>query len=328
MTTETQAPTAGKLIESMGRVIVGKRDVIELVIAGLLASGHILVEDVPGVGKTTLAKSLAKSLGCSFKRIQFTPDLLPADIIGVSVFSQATREFEFRPGPVFANVVLADEINRTTPKAQSALLECMEEKQVTVDGVTHTLEEPFFVIATENPIEYEGTYRLPEAQLDRFIMRVAIGYPSAADEVAILDDQERRHPLEAVEPVMDRAELVELQQSIKEIYVEDSLKEYIVSLVGGTRDRPDVFLGASPRGSLALRRCGQALAALHGRDYVLPDDIKRVAMPALAHRIAVEPEARARGTTAESVVEELLRSVPVPVTEGRSSPPQGSDRGQ
>ncbi|MGD8240187.1 MAG: MoxR family ATPase [Armatimonadota bacterium] len=315
MTTETQAPAAGKLIESMERVIVGKRDVIELVVAGLLAGGHILVEDVPGVGKTTLAKSLAKSLGCSFKRIQFTPDLLPADIIGVSVFSQATTEFEFRPGPVFANIVLADEVNRTTPKTQSALLECMEEKQITVDGVTHVLEQPFFVIATENPIEYEGTYRLPEAQLDRFLLRVSIGYPSSADELAILNDQERRHPLETIEPVMERDEVLELQSQIKEVFVEDSIKEYIVALAGGTRERPDVFLGASPRGSLTLRRCGQALAAVQGRGYVLPDDVKRVAVPALAHRLVVQPEARARGTTAESVVEELLRSVPVPVVE-------------
>jgi MoxR-like ATPase len=315
MPSDTQAPAAAKLIESMERVIIGKRDVIELVVAGLLANGHILVEDVPGVGKTTLAKSLARSLGCSFKRIQFTPDLLPSDIIGVSVFSQTTGEFEFRPGPVFANVVLADEVNRTTPKTQAALLESMEEQQVTMDGITHPLEAPFFVIATENPIEYEGTYRLPEAQLDRFLLRVSIGYPSAEDEVRILNDQERNHPLDSVEPVMERAEILDLQARIKEVFVEDSLKEYIVALVTATRDRPDVFLGASPRGSLALRRCGQALAALGGRDYVLPDDIKRVAVPALAHRIVVQPEARARGTTAESVVEELLQSVPVPVVE-------------
>ena len=279
------AAAANRLIEAIETVIIGKHEVVELTVAGFLSGGHILIEDIPGVGKTMLARALAIAAGGTFKRIQFTPDLLPADVTGSSIFNQATGKFEFREGPIFANIVVADEINRATPKSQAALLECMEEFTVTVDGTTYALPKPFLVMATENPIEYEGTYSLPEAQLDRFIMRVNIGYPSPADEVEIITRQIKRHPIEAVEAVLTAEEAVELQASVREVFIEDSLKEYIVAIVDKTRQHPDLELGASPRGSLAIMRCAQAVAALQAREFVTPDDIKRVATPALAHRI-------------------------------------------
>ncbi|MGD9495571.1 MAG: AAA family ATPase [Armatimonadota bacterium] len=312
MTATDVSTCAQKIIQSIETVIVGKREAVELTVAGFLSGGHILIEDIPGVGKTMLARTLAKSVGGSFKRIQFTPDLLPADVTGSSVFNQLEGCFIFRQGPVFANVVLADEINRATPKSQSALLEAMEEFTVTADGVTYPLPRPFFVMATENPIEYEGTYSLPEAQLDRFIMRVTLGYPSASDEVEILTRQIKHHPIEDVTPVIDEQEAAGLQLAVRDVFLEESLKEYIVTIVGRTREHPDLDLGASPRGSLALMRCSQALAAIAGRDYVQPDDIKRVAVPALGHRVIVKSEQSIHGLRARRVIEEILRSVPAP----------------
>ena len=305
------AAAANRLIEAIETVIIGKHEVVELTVAGFLSGGHILIEDIPGVGKTMLARALAIAAGGTFKRIQFTPDLLPADVTGSSIFNQATGKFEFREGPIFANIVVADEINRATPKSQAALLECMEEFTVTVDGTTYALPKPFLVMATENPIEYEGTYSLPEAQLDRFIMRVNIGYPSPADEVEILTRQMKRHPIEAVEAVLTAEEAVELQASVREVFIEDSLKEYIVAIVDKTRQHPDLELGASPRGSLAIMRCAQAVAALQAREFVTPDDIKRVATPALAHRIILKSEQRAQGLPAGNIVEEVLRATPL-----------------
>lgn len=301
-----------KLIRNVEQVIIGKRDAIELVIAGLLARGHMLIEDVPGVGKTMMARSLAKSLGCSFSRIQFTPDMLPSDVTGVSIFNQKSREFEFRPGPVMAQIVLTDEINRATPKTQAALLEAMQELQVTVDGITHPLPEPFLVLATQNPIEYEGTFPLPEAQLDRFLMRIRLGYPSSEAEIAILESQRYIHPVTQVEQVMPLAELLSAQEALKDVYLDKLIKEYIVDMVEQTRNHPDIYLGASPRGSLALYRTGQAWAAMRGRDYVLPDDIKKLAIPALAHRLIVSPAARLKDVTGETVMEEILSALRVP----------------
>ena len=313
MTMHDLTAKTNRLIEEIETVIVGKRQTVRLTVAGLLCGGHILIEDIPGVGKTMLARSLARALDCTFRRIQFTPDLLPADVIGVSIYNQGTMQFEFRPGPVFANIVLADEINRATPKAQSALLECMEEFTITVDGVTREMPQPFFVIATENPIEYEGTYSLPEAQLDRFLMRVRLGYPTPADEVDILGRQVKVHPIHRVKPVLTGEELVALQVAVRDVHVDDSLKEYAVNLVDRTRSHPSVELGASPRGSLALMRCGQALAAISGRGYVTPEDIKSVAHTVLGHRIIVKPEQRIRGIGAEQIVGDILRAVDVPV---------------
>jgi len=313
---------AGKVIANVEKVIIGKHDVVELAVVALLCRGHILIEDVPGVGKTMLAKSLAKSVGCTFRRIQFTPDLLPSDVTGVSVFNQKTREFEFRPGPVMAQIVLTDEINRATPKTQSALLECMEERQVTVDGVTYAMPEPFVVMATQNPIEYEGTYPLPEAQLDRFLMRIKLGYPGPEEEILILDSQQYHHPLDDIGRVAEARELLRAQEEIKGIHVSDLVKEYIVALVDTSRKHPDVYLGASPRAALSLYRTGQALAGLRGRDYVIPDDIKSLAQAILAHRLIISPSARIKNVDAFAVVEELLHSVPVPgtrVSAGRRS---------
>jgi MoxR-like ATPase len=301
-----------KLIANLERVIVGKRPSIELIVVGLLCQGHVLIEDVPGVGKTMLARSLAKSLGCSFNRLQFTPDMLPSDVTGVSIFNQNTKEFEFRPGPVFAQVVLVDEINRATPKTQAALLEAMEERQVTVDGTTHILPKPFMVLATQNPIEYEGTFPLPEAQLDRFLLRIRMGYPSPMDEVEILGRQQIQHPVETLEKVITVEDLLEAIDGIKQVYVSALVKEYAVDLVNRTRQHEDVYLGASPRGSLGLFRVGQAMAALDSRDFVLPDDIKKAAVPVLAHRVIVGPAARLRELTAERIVHEILDSQPVP----------------
>jgi MoxR-like ATPases len=305
-------PFGKKLTNNLEKVIVGKRHPIELIVISLLCQGHALIEDVPGVGKTVLARSLAKSLGCTFKRLQFTPDMLPSDVTGVSVYDQAKREFEFRPGPIFAQVVLIDEINRATPKTQAALLEAMEERQVTVDGKTHPLPSPFIVLATQNPIEYEGTFPLPEAQLDRFLLRVRLGYPNASDEIEILDRQQLRHPIETLKSVIKVAEIKEAMQEIKKIYVSEGIKRYAVELTNRTRQNEDIYLGASPRGSLALFRTGQAAAALDGRDYVLPDDIKRMVVPVLAHRIIVGPAARLRELSAEQIVQEIVDNTPVP----------------
>jgi MoxR-like ATPase len=284
----------------------------------MICRGHVLIEDVPGVGKTMLAKTIARSLGCTFRRIQFTPDMLPSDVTGVSVFNQKTRQFEFRPGPVMAQIVLTDEINRATPKTQSALLESMEERQVTVDGVTYPLTEPFLVLATQNPIEYEGTFPLPEAQLDRFLVRIRLGYPKPEEEITILDSQQYIHPVEKVEKVVDAEEFVAMQRKVKEVYVDDLVKEYIVVIVNATRQHPDVYLGASPRGSLALYKTGQAQAALLGRDYVIPDDIKALAEVTLAHRLIISPSARMRNVDPRSVIEEILRTAPVPGARARA----------
>ncbi len=301
-----------RLITNLEEVIVGKRQPIELIVIGLLCQGHVLIEDVPGVGKTVLARSLAKSLGCSFNRLQFTPDMLPSDVTGVSIYNQSKRVFEFRPGPIFAQVVLVDEINRATPKTQAALLEAMEERQVTVDGKTHPLPSPSMVLATQNPIEYEGTFPLPEAQLDRFLLRVRLGYPNPTDEIEILNRQQLRHPIETLKAVIKVDELKEAMQEIKKVYVSDAIKRYVVELTNRTRQHADVYLGASPRGSLALFRTGQVAAALAGRDYVLPDDIKRLAVPVLSHRVIVGPAARLRELSAEKIVQEILDNTPVP----------------
>jgi len=303
---------AERLIQNVERVIFGKRDVIELTVICLLCQGHLLIEDVPGVGKTMLAKALARSLGGSFKRIQFTPDMLPSDVTGNSIYNQKTGEFEFRPGPIMAQIVLADEINRATPKTQAALLEAMEERQVTVDGVTYRLGPPFLVLATQNPIEYEGTFPLPEAQLDRFLMRVSLGYPSPEQEMAILDAQQFSHPIEKLGQVTTIEEVVAMQEALKSVYADKLIKEYIVTLVDATRYHPDVYLGASPRGALTLFRTAQARAAIHNRDYVIPDDIKALAPATLGHRIIISPAARLRGTVASDILDELLRTTPVP----------------
>ncbi|MGD0110386.1 MAG: MoxR family ATPase [Armatimonadota bacterium] len=306
------AKQAEAIINEIETVIVGKRQVVELVVIGLLCNGHILIEDIPGVGKTMLAKALAGALGGSYHRIQFTPDLLPADITGTSIFNQKTAEFIFREGPVFTNILLADEINRATPKTQSSLLECMEEFQVTTDGLTRQLDRPFFVMATENPIEYRGTYPLPEAQLDRFLMRIKIGYPTPEDEVMVLDRQMKRHPIFSVKPVVEREEVLAMQENVKDVFIEPSLKQYLVDLVWATREHPMLSLGASPRASLGLLRAGQARAALQGRDYVLPDDIKTIASAVLSHRLFLKPEARVRQADPQQIVTEVLDQVTVP----------------
>ncbi|MBV9120098.1 MAG: MoxR family ATPase [Chloroflexi bacterium] len=306
------AELAGELIANVEKVIVGKRDVVELTLVALLCQGHVLIEDVPGVGKTTLAKAFARSLGCTFKRIQFTPDLLPSDITGNSVFNQRSTQFEFRPGPIFAQMVLADEINRATPKTQAALLECMEEHQVTVDGSPMQMPEPFLVVATQNPIEYEGTFVLPEAQLDRFLIRIRLGYPGPREEMDILEMQQKFQPIERLDQVIAAEELIWMEREVRDVYVDPALREYIVNLVGATRAHQDVYLGASPRGSLALFKTSQALAAIHGRDYVLPDDVKKMATATLAHRIIINPASRMKDLASDNVVAEALRSVPVP----------------
>ncbi|HSM25455.1 MAG TPA: MoxR family ATPase [Anaerolineaceae bacterium] len=300
------------LLNNLGKVIIGKKEVIDLVIISLLSQGHLLIDDVPGVGKTMLAKSLAKSLGCSFSRIQFTPDMLPSDVTGVSIFNQNTKEFEFRSGPIISQIVLADEINRATPKTQSALLESMEERQVTVDGITHQIPSPFMVLATQNPIEYEGTFPLPEAQLDRFMMRIHIGYPSFANEIEILDLQQLKHPIEEIGTVVSSDEILMMQNAIKHVFVSDAVKRYIVELTRATRDHNDVYLGSSPRGSLSLYRVSQAKAATAGRDFVLPDDVKGLAKFVLSHRLVMQPSARLKNLTPDQIIGEILLQVHVP----------------
>ena len=303
---------ANSIIDNVATVIVGKRDAIELVVVALLADGHILIEDVPGVGKTTLAKAISRSVGLSFKRVQFTPDLLPSDVTGVTIFNQKTREFEFREGPVMAQIVLADEVNRATPKTQSALLEAMEERQITVDGTTYALPEPFLVLATQNPIEYEGTFPLPEAQLDRFLMRVNLGYPDRQDELRVLAQQQRERPIDDIQQVVTLEEVFAAQEAVKDVYLDPLVSNYIVDIARATREHADVYLGASPRGSLGLFRAGQALAAVAGRDYVVPDDVKRLAESVLAHRVIVSPAARIRSVDTRALVAGILDYVPVP----------------
>jgi MoxR-like ATPase len=303
---------AERIIENVAQVIIGKRTEIRQTVLGLLCQGHILIEDVPGVGKTMLARALARSIGANFSRIQFTPDMLPSDVTGVSVFNQRTREFEFRPGPIMSQIVLADEINRATPKTQAALLEAMEEQQLTVDGVTYPLDEPFLVIATQNPIEYEGTFPLPEAQLDRFMMRIRLGYPNPQEEIAMLDSQQYQHPLIGIRQVVTVEELIAAQRAVRDVYLNFDIKNYIVNLVTMSRQHPDVYLGASPRGAIALYRTAQARAAIIGRDYVIPDDVKALVDTTLAHRVIVGPNARIRDISSSSIVQNILNTVPVP----------------
>ncbi|MBX0327510.1 MoxR family ATPase [Oscillochloris sp. ZM17-4] len=309
---DTVKEFAERIFTNVEQVIIGKRNAVELLLVSLLCRGHVLLEDVPGTGKTVLAKSIARSIGSSFKRIQFTPDLLPSDVTGISIFNQQSREFEFRHGPIFAQIVLADEINRATPKTQSAMLEAMEERQITVDGTTYALPAPFIVLATQNPIEYEGTFPLPEAQLDRFLLRLHLGYPTRLDEIAILKRQRQAHPLDSLQTVAQIDDLLRLQQAIKEVYVDDLVEEYIVSITTATRHHEDVYLGASARGSLALYRTAQAWAAIKGRDYVAPDDVKDLAGAVLGHRMIVSPAARIRSVTAAAVIEDVLSGVAVP----------------
>jgi MoxR-like ATPase len=301
-----------RLVTNIEKVIVGKRETVEFAVITLLCQGHLLIEDVPGVGKTMLARSVARSIGCSFSRIQFTPDMLPSDVTGVSIFNQVSREFEYRHGPIMAQVVLSDEINRATPKTQAALLEAMEERQVTVDGVTHFLPKPFMVMATQNPIEYEGTFPLPEAQLDRFLLRVKLGYPNSLDEIAVLERQQFRHPIDTLEQAISEEEVLQAQEEVKKVHVAPQLKTYMVEITRRTRDFQDVYLGASPRGSLTLFRTSQARAAIYGREYVLPDDIKALAEAALCHRVILGPAARLRDVDESEVIQEILGSVPVP----------------
>ncbi len=303
---------AEQVIGNLEKVIIGKRQSVELIVIGLLCQGHVLIEDVPGVGKTMLARGLARSLDCVFNRIQFTPDMLPSDVTGVSIYNQQNSKFEFRPGPIIGQIILADEINRATPKTQAALLEAMEEHQVTVDGVTHPLPNPFMVLATQNPIEYEGTFPLPEAQLDRFLLRLRLGYPSMADELRVLSDQQIQHPLETLKPIVKTEEILQAIDDVKHIFVSAAVKSYIVELVIRTRQSTDVYLGASPRGSLALAKAGRARAALMGRDYVLPDDIQALAVPVLGHRIIVSPAARLRDLSSDRIVQEVVQATPVP----------------
>jgi MoxR-like ATPase len=303
---------AKRLIGNVERVIVGKRQQLILSLVAWFCEGHILLEDVPGVAKTMLARALARSLGCSFKRIQCTPDLLPSDVTGASIFNQKTSEFEFRPGPVFAQLVLADEINRTTPRTQASLLEAMAEQRVTVDGITHELAPPFLVIATQNPVDHEGTFPLPEAQLDRFLMRFSLGYPSIEEEFKMLAMLQHGHPLDRLTPVVTAEELIGCQQAVREIHVDDKVRQYMLQIIHDTREAEDLALGASPRASIALFRTSQALAAIRGRNFVQPDDVKRVAAPVLTHRLILKPESRLRKVTAEHVLSEVIAEIAVP----------------
>jgi MoxR-like ATPase len=310
---EQMNPTIEKILANIEKVMIGKRNVAELSLVALLAEGHVLLEDVPGVGKTMMVRALAKSVNANFRRIQFTPDLLPSDVTGVSIYNPKEMEFQFRPGPLIGHIILADEINRTSPKTQSALLEGMEEASVTIDGVTHKLKKPFFVMATQNPIEYEGTYPLPEAQLDRFLLKMKMGYPDIDEEIEVLNRAQKVPPIEELYPVIDLEELLILQKEIKDVYVDDSMKRYIVDIVKRTRDHGSVYLGASPRGSIALMKTAQAYAYMYGREFVLPDDIQYLAPFVLSHRIILKSEAKFEGISAEEVVNRILARVPVPV---------------
>ncbi len=313
------AGLAKKIIANVERAIVGKRQQLILSLVGWLCEGHLLLEDVPGVAKTMLARALARSVGCQFKRIQCTPDLLPTDVTGASIFNQKTAEFEFRPGPIFAQVVLADEINRATPRTQAALLEAMAESRVTVDGVTHRLGPPFLVVATQNPVDHEGTFPLPEAQLDRFLMRFSLGYPTLDEELKMLEMLQHGHPIDSLEAVVSVEDLVACQQATREIYVDDKVRRYLMQIVHDTRMHDDVSLGGSPRSSIALFRTSQAMAALRGRSYVLPDDVKRVAGAVLTHRIILRPESRLRKVTAGAVVDDIIAEIAVPTMEERAA---------
>ncbi len=309
----TPALVSSRVVDNLKRVIHAPDETLELAVLCLLAEGHLIIEDFPGVGKTTLAKALAKSVGCSFSRLQFTPDLLPSDVTGVNVYNQRSNEFEFRPGPVFTNLLLVDEINRASPKTQAALLECMQEHQVTVDGVSYQLERPFMVMATQNPIEYEGTYPLPEAELDRFTMRISIGYPPLAEEARMLVEQTSDEPLEALEPVVSAGDVLAATEDARRVYVEESLNRYVVALLRHTRSESRLYLGASPRAGIALLRVAKARAFAEGRDYVAPNDIKAVAPAVLAHRLIIAPEARSSGLDAVGIVEDVVDRTPVPV---------------
>ncbi len=314
MKREQISEAAVRLIANIETVIRGKRSAVELAVTALLCQGHLLIEDVPGVGKTMLAKSIARSVDGIFKRIQFTPDLLPSDITGTSLFNQKTGDFEWQPGPVFANIVLADEINRTTPRTQSALLEAMDERQVTIDGVTRPLPEPFFVIATQNPVDYHGTYPLPEGQLDRFLMSIGLGYPGRDDERDIILSQQMRHPVDALKPVMHTDDVLKAQNAVRGVTLSEPILDYALRIVEATRQSADLVLGASPRGTLALTHTAQGLAAVRGRDYVLPDDIKAVAAAVLSHRVYVKPKLRTGEAPARAVIQAILDAIPVPVS--------------
>jgi MoxR-like ATPase len=315
---EQLSKRAQAITDEVETALLGKHQSVLIALSVLMSNGHLLIEDIPGVGKTTLAKSLAHAFGCEFKRIQFTPDLLPSDITGVSLYNIKTSDFEFRPGPVFANVILADEINRATPKTQSALLECMEEHQVTVDGTTHSLPSPFFVIATQNNVEISGTYPLPEAQLDRFTARIYIGYPSREYELQIMDNPSLTSLADTISPIMSGEELHNIQQNVRKVHVDTTLRGYIMDIVTATRNHPAVILGVSPRGALALMHCSQAFAAINGRDYVLPDDIKLLAAPILAHRITLRPERKMKGENSETLLKDILSKIAVPIISAKT----------
>ena len=314
---DTARDVALRIADNVKRVVVGKDRSVELGVIALICQGHALIEDVPGVGKTMLARSIARSAGCAFKRIQFTPDLLPSDVTGVSIFNQKSGEFEFREGPIISQLVLADEINRATPKTQSAMLEAMEERQVTVEGVTHVLPRPFMVMATQNPVEYEGTFPLPEAQLDRFLLTITLGYPTSDEELAIVENQQLSHPIDSLQPVADADAVVALQEAARQIYVDDLIKRYIVTITEKTRGHPDLSLGSSPRGSLALFRGAQGMALIDGRDFAMPDDVKGLAVPMLSHRVIVSAAARMRGLQGRDVISNIVDEVPVPGAQAR-----------